>query len=34
MMTVLIVDDQTSVVNGIHAGIRWKEAGVDRVLEV
>lgn len=33
MMTVLIVDDQTSVVNGIHAGIRWKEAGVDRVLE-
>lgn len=33
MMTVLIVDDQTSVVNGIHAGIRWEKAGVSRVLE-
>lgn len=33
MITLLIVDDQTSVVNGIRTGVQWVETGVDRVLE-
>ena len=33
MITVLIIDDQISVVNGIRSGVRWREIGVDRVFE-
>ncbi len=31
-MTVLIVDDQRYVVEGLAVGVRWKEAGISRVL--
>lgn len=33
MITVLIVDDQISVVSGIRSGVQWRESGVDRVFE-
>lgn len=31
-MTVLVVDDQINVVNGIVSGVDWASAGVSKVL--
>ena len=31
-MTILIVDDQISVVSGLFSGIDWKKIGIQKVL--
>ncbi|WP_077532496.1 response regulator transcription factor [Massiliimalia massiliensis] len=31
-MTVLIVDDQTSVVDGIASGVNWRKLGINRIF--
>lgn len=31
-MTILVVDDQINVVNGIVSGVDWETAGISKVL--